>query len=383
MKIVILSITLITLFYSTLCFAQNEYPFNESSGGNGIRAYWYNVPQDSVKMEIFNQNFQFQSSLQIYGKTPGDSFQVHAAVYSKSGEKIYVGDFDLIKGQAKKSFSAQFNGNFFSLECPVEYLTENPDRIIVTVKSADDEITQEIKCRYQRLFGHVSDYDGKPFEGIVSISPEAFISGTAIKCDSSGNYDIEVPERTYNSVICFAGSYGISTLEVWAWHIIMDSEQRLDFTVGTGEVYNLNVWPNNGGPNTYFISFRPMVLPFTQNTNITELLENIPKYPITINNDEFQVEGETFDLEPEDINVWINGKEVQIISLQKYFETGKNKAQISYIAQVSREGLSRTGKQTVKVEFETDIEKDGKKVRRSSMGYYQLNLNFTGLSYFN
>ena len=126
-----------------------------------------------------------------------------------------------------------------------------------------------------------------------------------------------------------------------------------------------------------------MVLPFTQNTNITELLENIPKYPITINNDEFQVEGETFDLEPEDINVWINGKEVQIISLQKYFETGKNKAQISYIAQVSREGLSRTGKQTVKVEFETDIEKDGKKVRRSSMGYYQLNLNFTGLSYFN
>ncbi|MBA7591015.1 hypothetical protein ES708_33160 [subsurface metagenome] len=126
-----------------------------------------------------------------------------------------------------------------------------------------------------------------------------------------------------------------------------------------------------------------MILPLTQSKNITELLENIPKYPVTINNNEFQVEGEAFDLEPEDIKVWINGKEVTILSLQKYFETGKNKAQTSYVVQVSREGLSRTGKQTVKLEFGTDIEKDGKKVRRNSMGYYQFNLNFSGLSYFN
>ena len=192
-------------------------------------------------------------------------------------------------------------------------------------------MTQEIKCRYQRLFGYVSDYDGKPFEGIISIGPETFMSDICIKCDSSGNYDIEVPERTYNSVICFAGSYGISTLEVWAWHIIMDSEQRLDFKVGTGEVYNLVAWANNGGFKTYFISFRPMILPLTEAKNINELLENLPKYPVTLNNNEFQVEGEAFDLEPEDIKVWINGKEVQIISLQKYFETGKNKAQISYV----------------------------------------------------
>lgn len=98
MKRVIFSITLITLFYSTSCFAQNKYPFNETSSGNDIRAYWYNVPQDSVKMEILNQNLHFQSSIQIYGKAPGDSFQVHAEVYSKSGEKVYVGDFELTKG---------------------------------------------------------------------------------------------------------------------------------------------------------------------------------------------------------------------------------------------------------------------------------------------
>lgn len=383
MKKVIFLLTIITLFYSAFSLAQTKYPFNESTNNKGIQAYWYNVPQDSVNMKIFNQNFQFQSSLQIYGKTPGDSFQIHTEVFLKSGKKVYVGNFEVIKGQKQKSFSVQYNGDFFFLECPVEYLVENPDRIVVTVKSADDEITQEIKCRYQRLFGHVSDYDGNPFEGIVSLGPEAFLSGTSIRCDSAGNYDIEVPERTYNSVICFAGSYGISTLEVWAWHIVMDSEQRLDFTVGTGEVYNLNVWPNNGGPNTYFISFRPMVLPCNQNNNIQELLANIPKYPVTINNNEFQGEGESFDLEPEDIKVWINDKEVEIISLQKYFETGKDTAKSSYVVQISRNGLSRTGKQTVKLEFETEIEKNGEKVRRNSMGYYQFNLNFSGLSYYN
>ncbi|MCE5251591.1 hypothetical protein LLG96_15385 [bacterium] len=382
MKKTVLALTPVILFYAMLCCGRNSYAINETVSGHEIRAYWYNVPQDSVKIEVMNQVIQFQSSLQVYGKTPDDSFQVQVEVYSKSGEKVYVNTFEIKKGQKQESFSIQFNGDCFSLECPVQYLAENPDRIIVTVKSSNEEITKEIKCRYHRLYGHVSDFNGNPYEGIVSISPEAFLSGTSIRCDSMGNYDIEVPERTYNSVICFAESYAISTLEVWAWHIIIDSDQRLDFTVGTGEVYNLNVWPNNGGSNTYLISFRPMVLPFTKNNTMQELLANIKKYPVTINNNVFQAEDEAFELEPDDITVWINDTEAQIISLQKYYETGKKKAQTSYIVQVSRDGFSREGKQTVKLEFKTELEKNGEKVRRYSMGYYQFNLNFTGLSYF-
>jgi len=81
----------------------------------------------------------------------------------------------------------------------------------------------------------------------------------------------------------------------------MDSDQRLDFKVGTGEIYNLNVWANNGGPDTYFISFRPMILPLTESKNVEELLANIPKYPVTLNKNEFQVVGLAFDLEPEDM----------------------------------------------------------------------------------
>lgn len=113
-----------------------------------------------------------------------------------------------------------------------------------------------------------------------------------------------------------------------------------------------------------------------------ELLENIPKYPVTLNNNAFMVEGLAFDLEPEDIKIWINGNEVQIISVQKYFETGQDKAQIAYVVQVSRKGLSRIGKQTVMVEFEKEVERDGIKAHRNSMGYFQFYLNYTGLSHY-
>lgn len=378
-KLILFSIT--TFFFITEhCTAQINYPFRHSDENTDILAYWYNVPEDSVRMQILNQNFYFRSSLHIYGKAPCDSFQVQSKVFLKSGEKVFDRNFIIEKGQSQKLYSTEFNGDFFKLECPVDYLEQNPDKIIVTIQSSEVELTEEIKCFYHRLFGNVTDFNGKPFEGIISIGPERFTSGICIKCDSLGNYEIELPERTYNTVVCFNESYGIKTLEVWAWHIIMDSNQRLDFKVGTGETYNLNVWANNGGPDTYFISFRPMILPLTEYKNVKELLENIPKYSVIINKNEFQVEGLAFDLELKDIKVWINGKEVQKISLQKYFETGQNNAQVAYIVQVSRKGLSRIGKQTVMVEFEKDIEKDGNKVHRNSMGYFQFYLNYTGLS---
>ena len=63
------------------------------------------------------------------------------------------------------------------------------------------------------------------------------------------------------------GNYRVTTLEAWAWHMIVDEDQRHDFKIGTGEVYNLNVWSNNGGFSAFQVSFRPMVL-FSENDDI-------------------------------------------------------------------------------------------------------------------
>jgi len=195
---------------------------------------------------------------------------------------------------------------------------------------------------------------------------------TAIWSDPLGNYEIYLPERTYSNIAVDDESYGIATAEAWGWHIIMDSDQRLDFKIGTGEVYNLNVWANNGGGNTYFISFRPMSLHLFKNINQQSTIRVAGKTYNLVDTDP--------DLEAKDMTVKINGKDAEVISLQRYFETVNESAMLSYILQVSRDGHDRVGKQTIWVEFENEMQMDDKRLMNNSMGYFQFYLNHSGLS---
>jgi hypothetical protein len=194
--------------------------------------------------------------------------------------------------------------------------------------------------------------------------------------DPEGNYEIYLPERTYNAIIANKESYGVSTLEAWGWHIIVDSDQQLDFKIGTGEVYNLNVWANNGGGWSYFVSFRPMVLP-----SIWDKKE----YPVKLNESEFTITELIPELETEDIKVMINGSEAEILSLQKYYETGNPHAGLmSYLVQIKRtRELGLFGKQMICVEYDKAVERNGQKGRATSMGYFQFYLNFGGFSKYN
>jgi hypothetical protein len=54
----------------------------------------------------------------------------------------------------------------------------------------------------------------------------------------------------------------------------------------------------------------------------------------------------------------------------------------AYLVQVRR--LSPTfGKQTIRVEYDKTVEKDGKEMLQNSMGYFQFYVNFLGFSDFN
>ncbi|UCC40196.1 MAG: hypothetical protein JSV96_01700 [Candidatus Aminicenantes bacterium] len=88
------------------------------------------------------------------------------------------------------------------------------------------------------------------------------------------------------------------------------------------------------------------------------------------------------DLEVEDLKVKINSEEAEIISLQKYFETGGSDSGFkAYIIQVRRTRAGDFwGKQTITVEYDKIVEIDGKEVRATSMGCFQFYLNFKGLS---
>ncbi len=376
---------------ATVVAAQIQYPFTDIEGNEDIRAYWYNVPVDSV-----SDNFQlgkkyFHSFLQVYGKALSDSFTIKERAWGNDGSVIYENQIEIVGGELVESLlvrqieqAAEFGhpayfdyhtrNGFFVLEHQVVPMEVSPSSIEITIESAEGVRTKKIDCSYRKLWGRVTDFDGKPFRAFVWINPDNFGSSAAVWCDSAGYYEIELPERTYNNIAVDDESYGRSTLESWAWHIIMDQDQQLNFKVGTGEVYNLNVWPNNGGGPTYFISFRPMVL-VPQQQGATR------GYDTTINGRRVKVSDLDPGLEIDDIRVKVNGSEMKILSLQKYYETFLgDTAAPAYIIQASSKGIAANGKKTIVVEYEVEMEIDGTEVVRQSMGQYQYLPNFSGLS---
>jgi hypothetical protein len=371
MKRIFIMANLLIFSLSIIILGQIDYPFLDTEGDRDIQAYWYNIPEVSAERDLSGNKHIFQSFLQIYGKVPADFFSVQAHVFSQDGKELYEHIFTVKKGEKNESFDISFIKDYFKITYAANFLEQRPERIIVTIQTTKEKRSKEIKCRYHKLHGRVTDFDGKPMKAYVAVSPDSFFPNKCIGvvCDSSGSFEIELPERTYNAIIADCETYGEKTLESWAWHIIMDSEQHLDFKIGTGEVYNLNVWSNNGGGNSYFVSFRPMVL-FKLN-----------RLPITINSKEFILSDAAPDLLPDDITITVNGKEAEIISLQKYHETGSpGRAITAYLVQIDKKGLDSSGKQTVMVEYQKEIEIEGKRVLCTSIGYFQFYLNYSGLS---
>lgn len=361
--------TLALFLLSAISPAQYNYPFMDTETDRDIQAYWYNIPPGSITLDI-GQKLDFHSSLHIYGKAPDDEFQVGVKVYLKNGDQVLEKRFDVNK--TEELDFVEFRNGFFKISHPAEYLDENPDKISVTVSSPKGSRSKEIECRYHKLSGQITDFNGKPFKAPIAICPDGFASESLGKwSDEEGHYEVSLPERTYNAIIAFPKSYGLTELEVWAWHVIMDFDQSIDFKVGTGEVYNLNVWPNNGGGSSYFISFRPMVLWAMQQK----------KFPVKLNETEFSIMDSSPELKPKDLKIAVNGKEVEIISCQKYYETGSpGRGMPAYLVQVSSKGLNHIGKITITVEYKKEVERDQKKILCTSMGIFQFYLNFKGLS---
>ncbi len=88
------------------------------------------------------------------------------------------------------------------------------------------------------------------------------------------------------------------------------------------------------------------------------------------------------DLDISDIRVTVNGNETEIVSLQKYYETGNAGMMPSYLVQVGKSGLYSSGKQTFMLEYQKETEIGGTMVMRKGMGYHQCYFNFFGVSYY-
>jgi len=355
----------VSFFISVSVFpAQIPYPFCDTGQDNDILAYWYYFPEAVVKMET-GDVIAFHSSLHLYGRAPADKFRVKAEAYLQDGKKIFEREFE--------SEAAEISHGFFKIRYPVDHSETLPDRIVVSITSAQGRRTQEIRCQYHKVFGTLGDFDGNPAKGFIFVGPDGFAGeNLGIETDENGAYEMFLPERTYNCLIPNTQAYGSTALEAWGWHIIVDSDQEIDFKIGTGEVYNLNVWPNNGGGSTYFISFRPMVLAQARQKKT---------FQVELDGRSFAIGDLSPDLEANDFRVTVNGEVAEIISLQKYYETRRpGNGLKAYIIQVDKTKAGIFGKQTVTVEYDKLFEIEGKQVRASAMGCFQFYLNYGGYS---
>jgi hypothetical protein len=360
------------LYLGSYGSCQVNFPFKDGDRQSAILAYWYNCKPDTAFFAGINHTAFFHSSLQVYGPCIADSFYVKAEVFFMDNEKAYENSYLVKENLENNEYSVTVRKDYFLLICSVPRLEFNPDKIRITILNGDGPIMEKwIACKYHKLCGHMYDFRDHPLRAFIMVYPDGFDDACGVWSDGQGHYEIDLPERTYNAFYVNDGNYKSTTLEAWSWHMIMDEDQELDFKIGTGEVYNLNVWPSNGGFHTFFVSFRPMVLSTDHEIS----------YPWKLNDKGFDCLDIAPELKTKDLKITINGELAEIYSLQKYFETHKDKAMPAYLVQVRR--LSPTfGKQTIHVEYDKTVEKDGKEIIQNSMGYFQFHVNFLGYADF-
>lgn len=259
------------------------------------------------------------------------------------GKQLYGGEFTIeSSNEACETYETVCTNSTFTLKALVENVSGLPDKMCVEIEVGGKRYSETVKCGYARLYGKITDFDGKPFPAVVQMNRPGFDKNISIGVwsDKNGCYSVIVPKGCYNAFWTDDESYGKTSLENWCWHMLIDGDEKLDFKIGNGEVYSLSVWCNNGGGQTLFFWFRPMIL------------GKKSEYDVDINGRSRMVNDISPELEAEDITVTLNGRELKILSLQRVYETAENYVMPAYIIQTERPS-GAVGKQTAVVEYNT------------------------------
>src|SRR4030043_2194802 len=78
-------------------FAQIPYYFTDTVNDRDIQAFWYNVRPDSITETKSGEKYYVGSSIQVYCKTPADTFMLSVETYLKNDKKIFERSFKIEK----------------------------------------------------------------------------------------------------------------------------------------------------------------------------------------------------------------------------------------------------------------------------------------------
>lgn len=336
-----------------------------------IDARWFNSMQkeaDILQPEFFTPETHFQ----LYAELPEAALPIEINVSAfNSGAAVFEKSYivDNLEDEREFDFQIDTKNGIITLRHLADTLENNPDRLDIKILTGENVYTESIVCAYATISGKTTDFEGNPFPAAVIFNARGFGNICGVWSDADGNYSITIPKGEYNSIFVDDNSYGKTSLEAWAWKMIIDRDKEHNFKIGNGEVYSLDVWTDNGGFPNLFVFFRPMILP---NIKMSE-------YSIQINNTDYSVIDICPEIALDDIRVEINDRKMKNISLQKIYETGdlgeqKAMAMPAYILQIERyvQDCSARGKQTLILEYNAPITgPDGQCIRARSQGRTQ------------
>ena len=327
---------------------------------------WYYCNRQSKNEILQPRWFRPRSLWGLYVELEGMALPLRVTLRAVAGgQALLEQSFALAKPDVKtKRLEAGFNPErgvltLYAAARPLELL---PEEIHVCVASEGREERAIIACNYARLYGTVTDFDGGPYPAAVMFYRHGFSNEftMGVWTGLDGHYEAMVPKGTYNAFYVCDKGYKTSVLENWSWHMLADRDERHDFKIGTGEVYSLCVWPNNGGWSTLFCYFRPMVLGRNE------------KYTEQINGRDFSVLDIAPELALEHVRVALNGLPLECYSLQRIWETGRDGAMPGYVLQTRRTPDNRlpTGKQTLIVEYDAPVPGKGRATSQGRTQFY-------------
>ena len=304
-----------------------------------IKAFWFNNRQEMS--DVLHPDFF----------TPKTCFQVQAALPNAVAPvKIRIAAVCGGIAMFEQTYVVEElePGGIVILQKSTDTLENDPEQLDIQIITGENVYTKSIKCEYAVISGKTTDFNGNPFLSAVVFNMASFEgmeSGLGVWSDAEGYYSIRLPKGEYNSVFVDDNSYGQTSLEAWGWKMIIDRNESHDFKIGNGEVYSMDIWANNGGAQSLFVYFRPMVLSYAMQAMAQE-----SKPVVTLNSKDYAVLEASPDINIEDVSVEINGRKAINISLQKIFETAPDGSAFpAYILQCERH--YSVDKQTMILEY--------------------------------
>ena len=352
----------------------NCYHFSHPSAHTDptLRAYLYNPSCSEMRLrypqsgEIEIEGLYSSLAVEGYGFTDGD-YDFECSVAGKNGGITCV-------TQAVKIRHGRF---------------EMGEQLEVSAKDAEElqwELRPEVNDPYKgvahftwsRFRGHIDFFDRKWRTPFIILWPVTWGAPGSFRVpvDETGKFDALVPARVYAVMNVNSTGYTYDAMERWAWDYDLTRDREDHFTIGRTELYGMRAFDINGGPSTIFVLFRPTalsrILQFDSNgdgilsdSDRERQMQEMRNSPIAIGP----------ELSSDDIQIWLNGKEEQVVQVNQIPEYDGDIWQVQYVVQIHPEMKPERGVlHEIKVEVRSSEKLHGEKIidfGQGSVGFYR------------